>query len=232
MKLLLTSLGLTNDSIRKALVDLLGKPIEVSKAVFIPTAMYAMPGASGLVWEVLKEQGEVGWQELGVLELTALPSILQEHWLPALEAADVIIVGGGNTPYLSYWMQASGLDKKLPELLKNTVYMGVSAGSMVMAHSIHINREELETTGIYYDDEYHDIAPANAGSDKTLKLVDFTLRPHLGADYFPNITLDRMQKAAVNIDVPMYVIDDQTALKVTDSNVEVVSEGQWKLFEK
>ncbi|MBA2678031.1 MAG: Type 1 glutamine amidotransferase-like domain-containing protein, partial [Ktedonobacteraceae bacterium] len=138
MKLLLTSLGLTNNSIRKALIDLLGKPIEESKAVFIPTAMYAMSEASSLVWEVLKEQNEIGWQELGVLELTAFPSILQEHWLPALEAADVLMIGGGNTPYLSYWMQASGLAKRLPELLKNTVYVGVSAGSMVMTHSIHI----------------------------------------------------------------------------------------------
>ncbi len=127
-------------------------------------------------------------------------------------------------------MQKSGLAQKLSELLKHTVYVGVSAGSMVMTHSFHVNREKLKETGIYEDDEYGDVAPPNAGSDKTLHLVDFTLRPHLNADSFPNITLPRMEKAAAKVGVPMYVIDDQTAIKVVDGQIEVVSEGEWKLF--
>lgn len=230
MKLLLTSLGLTNNSIRQALEDLLGKPIEQSNVIFVPSAMYAMPGASGYVWDLLQEQSRIGWQSVGVLELTAFPSILEEHWLPDLQKADVIMVAGGNTPYLSYWMQKSGLAKKMPELLQNTVYVGVSAGSMVVADSFHINQEKLKVTGVYDDDMYNDVAPRGSGSDKTLKLVDFTLRPHLGNDYFPNITLERMEKSARNISVPMYVIDDQTAIKVDNGKVEVVSEGSWQLF--
>ncbi len=233
MKLLLTSAGLTNNSIRSALMDLLGKPIASSKAVFIPTAMYANPAGSGYVWDELREQGDMGWQELGVLELTVLPSIPQEYWLPPLEAADVIWVGGGNTGYLSYWMHASGFAKKVPELLKKAVYVGVSAGSMVVTHSLHVNLEELKETGIYHDDEYNEAAPPNAGLDKTLKLVDFVVRPHLNlVEYFPNITLSRLERAAARVDVPMYAIDDQTAIKVVDGDVQVISEGQWKLFEK
>ena len=232
MKLLLTSSGLTNERIRQALVDLLGKPIEQSKAIFIPTAIYAMPGASRYAWESLKEQGELGWQEFGVLELTALPTILPEHWLPSLQQADVLVVGGGNTPYLSYWMHASGLAEQLPELLQQIVYVGISAGSIVATQCMHVNRETLETTGVYADDEYDDVAPPRAGSDQTLQLVDYTLRPHLGTSYFPKITLERMEQAAADVDAPMYVIDDQTALKVIDGAVEVVSEGTWKLFEK
>jgi dipeptidase E len=126
MKLLLTSAGITNDSIRKALVELLGKPITESKALFIPTAIYAAPGGNGWAWRIIKRWGDMGWQEFGVLELTALPSILEEHWLPALEAADTLIVGGGEDLYLCYGMQKSGLAKKLPELLKNKGSLGIS----------------------------------------------------------------------------------------------------------
>lgn len=232
MKLLLTSAGITNDSIRKALVDLLGKPIAQSKAICIPTAIYAMPGGNGFAWRELKELGELGWQEFGVLELTVLPSCPEDCWLPAVEAADIIIVGGGNTGYLSYWLQESGLAKRLPELLKNKVYMGISAGGAMVTHSLNVNREKLEKTGIYYDDEYDEAAPLNAGSDKTLKLIDFVIRPHLNADYFPIATLENMEKAAAKVDVPLYAFDDQSAIRVVDGKVEVISEGEWKLFEK
>jgi dipeptidase E len=230
VKLLLTSAGVTNDSIRTALVDLLGKSIDESKAICIPTAIYALAGGNGFAWQELKELAEMGWEEFGVLELTALPSILEEHWLPAVEAADIIIVGGGNTGYLSYWMHESGLANKLPGLLKAKVYMGISAGGGMVTHSLNINHEHLKKTGIYYDDEYDEAAPPNAGSDKTLKLVDFVIRPHLNADYFPAATLENMQKWAAKIDVPLYAFDDQTALKVIDGHVEVVSEGEWKKF--
>jgi dipeptidase E len=43
MKLLLTSGGVTNDSIRNALVDMLGKPIEEADALFVPTAQWGQP---------------------------------------------------------------------------------------------------------------------------------------------------------------------------------------------
>jgi len=149
-----------------------------------------------------------------------------------VETADIIIVGGGNTGYLSYWMQESGLAKKLPELLKNKVYMGISAGGGMLTHSLNIDHERLEKTGIYYDDEYDEAAPPHAGSDQTLKLVDFVIRPHLNADYFPTATLENMEKAAARVDVPLYAFDDQSAIKVVDGKVEVISEGEWKLFEK
>lgn len=232
MKLLLTSAGITNQSIRQALVDLLGKPIAESSAVCVPTAIYAMPGGSGFAWQELREFGQLGWQALAVLELTALPSLPDEHWLPALEAADAIIVGGGNGGYLCYWMQASGLAARLPALLKDKVYRGVSAGSMLVTHSFQVDPDELKRTGIYKDADYDEAAPPNAGSDQTLGLVDFVIRPHLNADYFPTATLERFAKSAARLDVPLYAIDDQTAIKVVDGEVRVISEGEWKLFDK
>jgi dipeptidase E len=230
MKLLLTSAGITNASIRNALIDLLGKPIAESIAVCIPTAIYALPGGVGDSWLMLRELN-LGWQEYGVLELTALPSILEEHWLPALEAADVVIVGGGNTGYLSYWMHKSGLAAKLPELLQTKVYVGISAGSMLLTHSLNVSQDVLERTGVYYDDEYDEAAPPHFGSDKTLQLVDFVIRPHLNAEYFPRITLENMAHAAAKVAVPLYTFDDQTAIKVINGEVEVISEGEWKVFD-
>lgn len=230
MKLLLTSAGLTNETITGALVELLGKPLAEATAIFIPTAMYSMPDAGWYAWEAVQEQATIGWQRVGILELTALPSILEQHWLPALTEADVLIVGGGNTPYLCYWLHASGLADKLPDVLRHTVYVGVSAGSLVVAHSFNIDQATLATSGIYDDDQYGDVAPLHAGSNTTLKLVDFTLRPHLNADYLDRVSLRDMEQAAAKVDVPLYAIDDQTAVKVVDGAVDVVSEGVWKVF--
>jgi dipeptidase E len=230
MKLLLTSAGVTNDSIRTALVELLGKPIGESSAVCVPTAPYALPGGPVFGWQQLKGFGEMGWEEFGVLELTALPTVPEEYWLPAVEAADVIVIGGGNGGYLSHWLQESGFGGRLPELLRTRVYFGVSAGSLVVTHSLNVDRERLARTGVYYDDEYDEAAPPGAGSDRTLKLVDFVIRPHLNSYYFPNTTLEVMPRAAEKAGVPLYAIDDQTAIKVVDGEVEVVSEGEWKLF--
>ena len=150
MRLLLTSAGITNGGIYGAFADLLGKPVAESKAVCVPTAIYALPGGNGYAWQVLREPGEMGWQEFVVLELMALPSILEEHWLPAVEAADAIIVGGGNGGYPSYWMQESGLARKLPELLEDKVYVGIGAGSAMATPGLNYDRERLERTGVYY----------------------------------------------------------------------------------
>jgi len=230
LKLLLTSAGITNDSIRAALVDLLGKPIAEARALYVPTAIYATPGGVGYSWRGGQEMAELGWAEFGLLELTALPSMPQDCWLPDLESADAVIVGGGNGGYLSYWLQQSGLAAALPKLLDRLVYLGVSAGSAMVTRQLRVDPDVLANTGVYYDDEYDEAAPAGAGSDRTLGLVDFVLRPHLFAEYFPAANRELMLTAAARVDVPLYAIDDQSAIKVVDGSVEVVSEGTWELF--
>jgi dipeptidase E len=232
-KLLLTSSGITNDGIQKALVDLLGKSISESSALFVPTAIYAYPQGIKNGWQVIKSPGELGWKTFGVLELTALPSLPKEMWLPQVEEADAIIVGGGNKFYLSYWMDKSGLFGILPQLIEQgKVYVGASAGSMMVTPALNFNQDHFQKTGIYYDDEFNEEMTSNAGSTNTLGLVDFVIRPHLGADYFPQATLENVEKWAAKTNYPAYVLDDQSALKVVDGKVEVVSCGQWKLFEK
>lgn len=219
MKLLLTSAGISNTSIRNALVELLGKPIAEASALFIPTAIYGIPNGGDIVRRVIcgtlgDPFCELGWKSLGLLELTALPSIKQELWVPLLQDTDVLLVGGGDCQYLCYWMQRSGLADLLPSLLQKMVYVGLSAGSMIMTRF-----------GTTYGNH---TLPAD--SDKSLNFVDFALHPHLDHEWFPKNSLASIEKLAATIPVPSYAIDDQTAIKVINDTVEVVSEGIWKLF--
>ena len=219
MKFLLTSAGISNDSIRNALVDLLGKPIAESSALCIPTAAYAMPGGAAMAWRLICGVAatplcELGWKSLGVLELTALPSIKEEHWVPLVQETDALLVGGGDPLYLCYWMRQSGLADLLPSL-RETVYVGVSAGSMVMAPNV--------------GEDFVRWNPPT-GSDRALGMVDFSLFPHLDHPDMPDNSMADAERWAAGIPVPAYAIDDQTAIKVIDGVVEVVSEGHWKRF--
>lgn len=219
MKFLLTSAGVKNASIHNALVDLLGKPIADSSALCIPTGVYAMSGGATLAFRFITGQAttpmcELGWKSVGVLELTALPGIDEETWVPAVKETDVLLVNGGDPLYLCHWMRQSGLADLLPSL-HETVYVGLSAGSMVMAPSIG-------------EDFVHWRPPT--GGDRTLGLVDFAIFPHLDHEALPDNSMAGAEKWAAGMPVPCYAIDDQTAIKVIDGVVEVVSEGHWERF--
>lgn len=219
MKLLLTSAGIKNPTIHNALLDMLGKPIAECNALCIPTAIYpfsvgplmAYRFISGLVTSPLTE---LGWKSLGVLELTALPSIDKELWIPMVQETDALLVYGGDVFYLSRWMRESGLADLLPSLHK-LVYVGISAGSMVTA----------PVFGETYDDPNTPFV-----IDKGLGLVDFALLPHLDHADHPESSTAKVERMAAEVPVPTYGIDNQTAIKVIDGAVEVVSEGHWRLF--
>jgi len=156
----------------------------------------------------------VGWKSLGVLELTALPSIDAEHWVPMVQETDALLVGGGDPLYLCYWMRQSGLADLLPSL-HEAVYVGVSAGSTIMGPQV--------------GEEFVEWKPPT-GDDRTLGLVDFSMFPHVDHENLPDNSMANAEKWAAKLSAPAYAIDDQTAIKVTDGAVEVVSEGHWKLF--
>ena len=218
MKLLLTSGGVTNPSIHSALVQLLDKPIAECHALVVPTAQWGHPmcgprSVRGLVAAEpdFRHFTGLGWATLGVLELTALPTIGAERWVPWVEEADVLLVDGGDATYLCHWMRESGLAELLPAL-PDTVWVGVSAGSMVMTPRIG---EDF-------------VGWPSAPDDRTLGVVDFSIFPHL--DAFPDNTLAHAEQWAADLGVPAYAIDEQTAIQVVDGSVEVVSEGQWTQF--
>jgi dipeptidase E len=219
MKMFLTSAGITNPSLHAALLDLLGKPIAECSALCIPTASYAQPWGPGSAWRFISglepqtPMVELGWKSMGVLELTALPSIKADMWTTTVRETDVLLVSGGDPMYLHYWMRQSGLADLLPSL--DLVYVGFSAGSMVMTPRI----------GSFFVDW-----TPPTGDDETLGVVDFSIFPHLGHPHLPHNTMANAEKWAADLSFPAYAIDDATGITVVDGTVEVISEGQWKRF--
>lgn len=219
MKLLLTSAGIKNTSIHNALVDLLEKPIAECSALCIPTASYGLSTGHVLAWRFISGQEprtpmcELGWKSLGVLELTALPGIGVERWVSWVRESDVLLVNGGDPLYLCHWMRQSGLADLLPSL--RAVYVGLSAGSMVMAPRI--------------GQDFVRWRPPTGG-DETLGMVDFAIFPHLDHEMLPENKMADAERWAAGMSAPCYAIDDETAIQVTNGVIKVVSEGHWKLF--
>jgi dipeptidase E len=239
MKLLLTSGGISNTSIHDALEELLGKPIAESSALFIPTAIYPFPGGAGMAWRAIcgGHLSGLGWKSLGVLELTALPSIDDDAWIPTVRETDALLVWGGDPLYLSHWMRQSGLADLLPALRRETVYVGVSAGSMAASATFgetypdppRGSGEALTSEDVVFATPQGEVSRLLVTA-QGVGLVDFALIPHLDHEDHPDASLANAEKWAARLPVPTYAIDDQTAMKVTDGTVEVVSEGHWKLF--
>jgi len=220
MRFLLTSAGVKNDSIRNALVELLGKPIAESTALCIPTAQYGHPsvGPGAGPWRFISGNSdlpmvELGWKSMGVLELTALPSIDAERWVPKVRETDALLVAGGDALYLCHWMRQSGLADMLPSL--DSVWVGLSAGSMVVTPRIGADFVEWQSP---------------TGDDRTLGIVDFSIFPHLDHPKLPENSMADAERWAADLGAPAYAIDDETAIKVADGAVDVVTEGHWKLF--
>ncbi|WP_433301224.1 Type 1 glutamine amidotransferase-like domain-containing protein [Actinoplanes sp. CA-030573] len=220
MKLLLTSGGITNPSIQDALLDLLGKPIAESDALCIPTAQWGHQmcgpvGARGFVvggppWNLTG----MGWKSVGLLELTALPTIGEERWIPWVREADVLLVDGGDATYLRHWMRESGLAELLPTLPEK-VWVGISAGSMVMTPRIGTDFISWKRS---------------ADDDSALGVVDFSIFPHVGHPMMPENTMAEAERWAATLGNPSYAIDEETAIRVVDGKVDVISEGQWRYF--
>jgi dipeptidase E len=220
VKLLLTSAGIKNPSIRAALDDLLPKPVEECDALAIPTATYGHPATTpGTAWRFIAGEEpqcpmvELGWKSVGVLELTALPTLPRERWVAQVEAADVLLVNGGDSLYLAHHMRACGLDELLPSL--NAVWVGLSGGSMVM--SPRIGEEAVAW-------------PPPGGGDEALGVVDFAFFPHVDHPDLPGNTMAAAEEWAAKMDCPAYAIDDETAFVWVDGEMEIVSEGTWKLL--
>ena len=221
-RLLLTSAGVKNAKIHEALLDLLGRPIEDCAALCIPTAMYGHPhaGPGDNAWEFVAGRSaepmvELGWKSVGLIELTALPSIDEDRWIPLIRKADALLVSGGDALYLCHWMRECGLTDLLPSL-EDTVWIGMSAGSMVLTPRI--------------GKQFVGWMPP-AGDDRALGLVDFSIFPHLDDEQLPRNTFSHAASWAAGLECPAYAIDDETAIRVVGTDIDVVSEGKWHRFD-
>jgi dipeptidase E len=222
VKLLLTSAGVKNDTIRKALIDLLGKPIEGSTALAIPTAAYGHPmsGPGAGPWRFVTGNSplhmvDLGWKSVGLLELTALPSISREQWVPLVKETDALLANGGDALYLVHWMRASGLADLIPELT-DTVWLGFSAGSMAMTPRMGADFIQWQPP---------------SGEDRGLGVVDFSIGPHWAPDGGPGNSTEELEAWAASFEGPKYAIDDDTAIQVVDGKVDIVTEGRWRKFD-
>ena len=243
MRVLLTSSGIKNSSIRDALVDLLGKPIAECNALFIPTAIYPFPGGAYGAWRAIGGEAssllcDLGWKSLGILELTALPSIEEAAWVPTVREADALLVWGGDPLFLASWMRRSGLTELLPTLRSEAVYVGVSAGSIAATATFVETYDEpprgndgpLKSEDIVFSTPQGDVDRILV-TGQGAGLVDFAVIPHLEHPNHPDAALANAERWAARIPAPTYAIDDESAIKVVDGYIQVVSEGRWKLFQ-
>ncbi len=210
MKLLLTSSGITKKSIAEALIELTNKLPGQTKLAFIPTA--ANPETENKDWVINQYLNlwRYGYNWIDIVD----PSAAEVDWKPRLEKVDIIYLSGGNTFYLLDQCRKTGFDKWLNENIKNKVYVGGSASSIIATPTI-------EVAGLPPGDEnlpgLTDLAAFN--------WVNFEIEPHCDKDRF-----ERVKKYAKLKPYPVYAIDDQTAIKVIDDKVDVVSEGSWEIF--
>jgi dipeptidase E len=218
MKLLLTSAGLSNKSIIKALRELTGKPFDKLNLAFIPTAANIEKGDKGWLVKDLINCRNLGFVSIDIVDISAVP---KDIWEPRLKTADILMFGGGNPFYLMHWMKKSGLEKILPELLERRVYVGISAGSMVTSPNLSVSTSKP----LYYSSGIKDYR-----QEKALGFVNFHIRPHFNSPEFPKIRKEFLEKMAKRLKEPMYAIDDQTAIKVINDKLEIMSEGKYMGF--
>ena len=214
MKLLLTSAGLSNKSIINALEKLLGKSTKGVKLAFIPTAANVEAGDKSWMIEDLNNFQKAGF----LVDIVDVSAVSKDVWLPRLQEAEVLFLGGGNTFHLMHWVKQSSLQDELPALLKTRVYAGISAGSCIAGPTIYNSVQNL--FGEKYELEIKE----------GLNLVSFQIIPHLNSAYFKKIRKENLEVASKELTEPVYAIDDNSAVVVNENEVEVVSEGEWYKF--
>jgi len=217
MKLLLTSSGITNKSIAKALFDLVGKNPQDTSLVFIPTASNIEIGDKNWLIEDLMNLKKQNFKSIDIADISAID---QTIWKQKIEVADIIFFEGGDNYHLMEWINKSGLNLLLPELLKNKVYVGVSAGSMITGKSLNLSSSQV----IYQEnlDRHEDL--------QGLNITDFYFFPHLNSAHFPQVRQETIKLFADKQKDKIYALDDNSALKIENNSIEVISEGRWLVF--
>ncbi len=215
MKLLLTSNGLSNQSIANALFDLVAKPASETSIAFIPTAMNVSDGDKD--W-FIDDLANIKKQDVKLIDIVDISALPREVWQPRLEAADVLFFSGGNTSHLMRWIKESGLEELLPDMLKTKVWAGISAGSMVTNPTLAFSSKDKK---IYYEETF------GYKNDEGLEYVDFYVRPHYNSPHFSHLNKEYLTELSKEVSATVYAIDDMSALKVIDGKVEIITEGEY-----
>lgn len=214
MKLFLTSAGLSNKTLINSFENLVAEKGEKVRIAFIPTAANVEGGDKDWLisdYTNLKKQNYI-------VDIVDISAVEKDVWLPRLQEANVLFLGGGNTFHLMYWVEKSGLKDLLPELLKTKVYAGISAGSCIAGPTIYNSVQNL------FGEKY------NLKIEKGLGLVDFQFIPHLNSQWFPKINEENLEVTSKELKESVYACDDNSAVVINENNIEVVSEGKWRKF--
>jgi dipeptidase E len=217
MRFLLTSCGVTNPSIARALFELVGKQPAATSLAFVPTAANVEQGDKGWLIDDLVNLKRLNFKSIDVADISAIEKKL---WLSKMEEADVLYFAGGKRYHLMQWAARSGLAEVLPDLLESRVYVGMSAGSMITSE-----RLGLRFSHILYGDDLERTEDIDG-----LGFVDFYFLPHLNNPYFSNLKEGAIKESVKGMSETIYALDDASALKIIDREVNVVSEGTVKVF--
>lgn len=220
MKLLLTSGGITNETIAEALLDLVGKPAEEIVVAFIPTAANVDGNDKGWFINDLINLKDQKYKMIDIVDISALP---RWNWKSRLKMADVLLFSGGNTSHLMKWMKKSSLEKLLPELLKTRVYVGISAGSIITSPTLALSNQ---STALWYKEKFKFEAKEGLG------FINFYIRPHLNSPHHPHSRKKLLVETAKQVPETIYALDDQMALKVVNGKIEIIGEGECLIFNK
>jgi dipeptidase E len=219
VNLLLTATGLSNETLRDALRDMMERPYGSAKLVYIVSASVAESGDHSWFVEGISRLHALGWREFDVLDLNGLPLQLA---LDRLRHADVVYAEGGNQYHLARGITGNGLREGFLEALESRVYVGVSAGSMIFSRNL--TEHSAEVIG--------DTADLHKLGATTLRpplgLFDWYVKPHLYSPWFPERDDAWADRIVERADFPLYFIDDETAVRVRGGTTDVVSEGRWR----
>lgn len=233
MRALLTSQMIHNKSIADALADLLGKPFGEARVAYIITAHNGASGDKSWLAENIHSLYNLGWNKFYMIDIAGMNGLTPELWMGQLEEVDVVVMGGGNNPFLSYWLEKTGLIDKLPELIKGKVYVGESAGSMITQKILCTSSQAIKAFARGdWDVDLATLGQDGRSSSISLGLVDFLIRPHYGNDDCGGVLTDELlQKISNKYDMPLYALDNDSAIKIDGEMIEVVSEGNWRKFD-
>ena len=207
MKLVLCSEGFATPNTVQACVELCSKPQDQISVAIINEAYAVEEGDKRWVLNNLKSVFENFSSEIDIVNLLALPI---EEIEKRISSKDVIFVVGGDTDYLMQVFQRSGFDKLLPKLLEEKVYVGSSAGSMVIGKRISEAAYRL-----IYDEE------STYGVKEYLGLVDFSIMPHLDSPYFPN-RKETLIEAVGSFEGKVYGLRDDSAVVIENEQLTLI----------
>lgn len=212
MTLLLTSNGIKG-KIADIFPTLLKKPASEYFVAFDITAAYGdadNPQWFGKFKDQLYQLGITNIEDLD------LRSKNQDELEKLLSRKDMLFVNGGNTFFLPDWIRRAGFEKPLKKfLLEDKLYVGVSAGGIVVTPTIAI-------AGV----EPGDANNVRMQNFTGLGIVDFEFSPHV-----PDmVSYESVEEYSKITDNKIYSVDDYAAVLVQDDKISIIGDGKYKIY--